>query len=125
MDTTANRIAADKLIIGVALVGAGIAGALGVMDVLHVRDIGRLWPVILIVIGLAGEAEAILKRRSDGSWVLLALGVWFLIGNFHFFGLSHGRALPVAISIAGAAIALHAVIDAPPAATETHDERHQ
>lgn len=124
METTQRRVLADKLVIGVALIAVGIAGFLGALDVFHIRDVWRLWPLILIVIGLANEAEAIRNRRSDGGWVLLAIGIWFLIGNFHLFGLSHGRAMPVAVVVAGASIALHAIIDRP-AARGTRDSQEK
>ncbi len=115
MDSTEPRprIAADKLVIGLALIAAGIAGILGMMDVLEFRDIGRLWPIALIVFGLAGEIEAIRNRTGSGSFILIAIGTWFLVGQFHLFGLSFGRALPVAIAIVGAGIALHAMTDKP------------
>jgi hypothetical protein len=108
-----SGIKADKLILGVALIAIGIVAFLGAIDVLHVRNLWRLWPLFLIVIGLGSEVEAIRKRREGGGWVLIAIGTWFLIGNFRLFGLSHSRALPVVVVIAGAAIALHALIDRP------------
>ncbi len=123
METTHPRISADKLVIGIALIVVGIAGFLGAIDVLHTRDVWKLWPLFLIVIGLANEAEAIRKRRSDGGWILLAIGTWFLIGNYHMFGLSRGSAMPVGVIVAGAAIALHAIIDKPAEMTEKRTER--
>lgn len=113
MGQTETRVAFDKLVIGAALMLAGAAWFLGAVEVLHIRDLWRLWPVVLIVIGVANEAEAIRNRQSDGGWILLAIGTWFLVGNFELFGLSHGRALPVAVIVAGATIALHGIIDRP------------
>jgi EamA domain-containing membrane protein RarD len=125
METTHHRILGDKLVIGIALIAVGIAGFLGALDIFHIRDIWRLWPLVLIVIGLANEAEAIRNRRSDGGWVLLAVGTWFLVGNFHLFGLSHGRAMPIAVVVAGASMALHAVIDRPAAAARTTSDSEE
>jgi hypothetical protein len=125
MESTERRVPADKLVIGVALIVVGIAGTLTALDILQFRDAGRLWPLILIIIGLGTEAEALRNRREGGGWILIAIGTWFLVGNFHLFGLSHGRALPIAAIIAGAAIALHALVDKPTSKENTHDESHQ
>jgi uncharacterized membrane protein HdeD (DUF308 family) len=113
METTHSRVPVDKLLIGVALIGFGILAFLGSIDVVIITDVGRLWPIFLIIIGVGNEIEAIRRRRAGGSWVLLAVGTWLLIGNLHIFGLNHSQALPVAAIVAGAMIALHAVIDRP------------
>jgi hypothetical protein len=126
-ETTTNpdakpRIAADKLLLGIALIGIGIAGFLGAIDVLHIRSIGKLWPVFLIVIGVGQEIEAIRRRRAGGGWVLLAVGTWFLVSNFHLFDLTPREALPIAAIVAGAVIALHGVIDRPHVTKEMRNE---
>ncbi|HEX2836239.1 MAG TPA: DUF5668 domain-containing protein [Thermoanaerobaculia bacterium] len=121
-------VKADKLVLGIALIALGIVGFLGAIDLLYIRDVWRLWPLLLIVIGIGNEVEAIRNRRKGGGWVLIAIGTWFLIGNFHIFGLSHSRAIPVIVVIAGASIALHALIDRPalPAAPQEnhHGQQH-
>ena len=127
MDSTEPqpRIALDKLIAGVALITVGVAGFLGAMDILHFRDIGRLWPLILIVIGLGSEIESLRRRREGSGWILIAIGTWFLIGNFHLFGLSFRHALPVAIAIAGAGIVTHAIVDKPGSAKKEESNESQ
>ncbi|HEX7831725.1 MAG TPA: DUF5668 domain-containing protein [Thermoanaerobaculia bacterium] len=118
---TQQKIPIDKLVIGLVLIVVGVAGFLGTIDVLHFRDIWRLWPVLLIAIGLGNEVESIRNRRNNNGWILIAIGTWFLIGNFDIFGLSHGRAFPVVIVIAGASMALHALIDRPAVAAKEND----
>ena len=65
-------------------------------------DIGRLWPVILIVLGLSkfltvdGEG-----RRHNGAWLLLVGGL-FLLNNFKILGL--GDSWPVFIIAGGLAL---------------------
>lgn len=125
MDSTRPQVPIDKLVIGLVLVAVGLTGFLQAIDLIHIRAVWRLWPVILIVIGIGSEAEAIRNRKSSGGWVLLAIGTWFLVGNFHLFGLSHGQAMPVAVVVAGAVIAMHALIDRPEAPKEISHERNQ
>lgn len=107
------EISIEKLIIGVALVAVGIASFLGAIDVLDFTNIWRLWPLAFIVIGLASEAEALRKRRSDGGWILIAFGVWMLAATRGILGLTYGSALPLAVVVAGVFLVLHAVFDLP------------
>lgn len=122
---TRPGVRADKLILGVALIAVGIAGFLGAVDLLPLRNIWRLWPLLLIVIGLGNEFEALRNRRKSGGWVLIAIGTWFLIGNFHIFGLSHRSAIPIVVVIAGASIALHALIDRQEVSHERHSNHNE
>ena len=108
-----SGIPIKKLVFGLCLVVIGVAAFLGSIDVWNVRHIGRFWPLILIALGLSGEIEAIQRRKGDGSYVLLAIGCWMLVGNFGLFGLSISRAMPVGILVAGLALVLHAIIDRP------------
>jgi hypothetical protein len=116
------RVAMDKLFIGVTLIAIGIAGVLGALDLVRVRDIVRLWPLVLIAIGLGSEIEAIRHRREGGGWIFVALGAWLLTGSLHLFGLSLHEAMPVGIAVAGAGLVIHALTDKPVAKKENHDE---
>lgn len=75
-DTQQSGVAVSKLIFGLCLVVVGTATFLGAIDVWHVRHFWKFWPLLLIAIGLANEAEALRRRKSDGSYVLLAVGCW-------------------------------------------------
>jgi hypothetical protein len=65
-------------------------------------DIGRLWPLILIVLGvskyLSVDAEG---RRQNGVWLLLVGGL-FLLNNFRILGI--GDSWPVFIIAGGLAL---------------------
>jgi hypothetical protein len=113
-----QRIPAGRLALGILLVVFGVSTFLSSIDVVDTRNLWRFWPLFLIVLGIVSEFDAIRLRRGDRSWLLIAIGTWFLVGNFHMWGLSHGRALPIAVVIAGAFIALHAVIDRSPVGKE-------
>jgi LiaF transmembrane domain len=49
-------------------------------------DIGRLWPVIIIVIGLGRFLSPRERSRGSGVWFLL-IGVLFLMNNYHVMRL--------------------------------------
>lgn len=102
-----------KLAFGLVLLLVGGLKFLDNIDVLDPRPLWHFWPVLLIVFGAASEFDAIRKRRGDGGIVLLAIGVWMLLGSEELFGLTYRTAFPVGIIIAGAGIILHAVIDVP------------
>jgi hypothetical protein len=110
---TESRIPINKLVIGLCLLAVGIGAFLGAIGALEVRGIGRFWPVILIAIGLSGQIEAIRRRKNDGSYMILAIGCWMLVGTFRLFGLHIGNAMPVGIVVVGCALVLHAIIDRP------------
>jgi cell wall-active antibiotic response 4TMS protein YvqF len=118
---TQPRIAINKLVFGICLVAVGLAAFLGAIDVWHIRHIGRFWPFILIALGLAGQFEAVRRRKNDGSYMLLAIGCWMLAGAFGFFGLTYSSAMPIAVVVVGFALVLHAVIDRPVHLNEEKD----
>lgn len=64
-------------------------------------DMGRLWPLILIVLGVSRflnvDADG---RRGNGAWLLLVGGL-FLLNNYRILGL--GDSWPVFIIAAGLA----------------------
>jgi len=115
-----KRISAGKLVVGLVLLVIGVTTFLETIDVWDSSSLWSYWPLILIAIGGANELDAIRRRKSDGSYILLGIGVWMLAGSFGIFGLSWGEAFPLAIVIAGLGVLLHAVID-----KEKHHEQQQ
>jgi hypothetical protein len=107
------RIPAGKLALGLVLLAFGVATFLEAVDLWDSGPLWSYWPLILIAIGGANEIDAIRRRRSDGSYVLLGIGIWMFAGAFRVFGLSYGQAFPIALIVAGLGVVLHAVIDAP------------
>jgi hypothetical protein len=89
----------------------------------------KLLGILLIALGLSHEIDAIRHRRRQSGYILLAVGVWMLIGTQHFFDLSVRSAFPIGIVVVGLGVLLHALIDPPVAAIEhtntenTHDVR--
>jgi uncharacterized membrane protein HdeD (DUF308 family) len=103
----------SKLAWGIVLLIVGILGFTDAIDLYDVGHLWRYWPVILIVLGVVSEAEALRERRSSGGYMLIAVGVWFLAGAHHFLGLNHRSALPLGIAVAGLGLIVHAIVDAP------------
>jgi hypothetical protein len=107
------QIAIDKLVVGVVLLAVGVIAFGASIDLWNHFHWGRLWPLILIVIGLSGEVQAFRDRRGNGSAFLLAVGVWMLAGTHHLFGLTVRTAFPLGIVVLGVLLTLHAVVDLP------------
>jgi hypothetical protein len=103
----------DKIVFGLVLVVVGVAAFGAGIDLWEIRRIVRLWPLILIALGLAGEIEAFRKRKGDGSGFLLGTGVWMLFGTLHLFGLSIRSAFPLGVIVVGLSMVVHALIDLP------------
>lgn len=65
-------------------------------------DLGRLWPLILIVLGVSKFASVDAEgRRQNGAWLLL-IGGLFLLNNYRILGL--GDSWPVFIIAGGLAL---------------------
>lgn len=113
MDNNNNKIPLGKLAIGIVLLLVGVLGFTDILDMVDVREIWRFWPAFLIFIGVSSEIDALRERRSNGGYIVAAVGVWLLFANHHFFGLTRGSAMPVGIAVVGLGVILHALVDAP------------
>lgn len=121
--TERPRIPIGKLVVGLVLLGVGIAALLDAIDVWEIGMLWRYWPLILIAIGVANAYEALRRRQGDGSYFLIGVGVWMLAGSFNLFGLSYGSAFPLAVIVVGLGAVIHAIVDVPQAAKENGNER--
>jgi len=114
IDNPRPPIPVDKIVFGLILLAVGLITFGAGIDLWHPVRLVRLWPLILIFIGLASEFEAIRNRKSDGgSSFLLGAGVWLLFGSLHLFGLSMRSAFPLGVIVVGLGTVLHALIDRP------------
>jgi len=78
----ANRVSAAQLIVGLAILAAGLVLTLDRMHLLHAKDFLRFWPSLLVLAGLAMAVQ----RRGSGrlsGLILAALGVWL---QLYFLG---------------------------------------
>ena len=116
----------QKLILGVVLLAFGILAFVDSTDLWSPGQWWRLWPVALIVLGLASEAESLVARRSGGGGaILVAVGVWFFAARSGFFGLSHRTAFPLAIAVVGLFMTLHALVDKPEPQPKKKESNHE
>jgi hypothetical protein len=105
-----SSISAGKLVFGIALLVIGVLTFFDAIDVWEWREIWRYWPVILIVLGVSNEVDAIRTRRGGGGYILIAVGVWMLAGSQEFLGLDYRRAFPLGVVVAGIGVILHALL---------------
>jgi hypothetical protein len=99
---------AGKLIFGVVLAILGLLFTLDNFGLIEIRHIERLWPVILIAAGVASLTQN-WRTRPFGGFVLVALGVFLLLRNYHVISLSLGKLIPLVLVVIGLRIAFGAL----------------
>jgi hypothetical protein len=117
-------IAAGKLVFGLILLAIGILTFADFTHVIDYSEIWRYWPVLLILAGIGHEIDALRERRSGGGFVLMAIGTWLLVSQNRIFGLHYRSALPLALTVAGLGMVVHAIIDIPRPRKERNRDRH-
>lgn len=123
---TKPTIPIQKLIFGIVLLAFGALAFVDSTDLWNPGQWWRLWPVALIVIGLAGEAETLSARKpSGGGTFLIAVGVWMFAARSGFLGLSHRTAFPLAIAVVGLFMTLHALVDRPQPQAQKKETTHE
>lgn len=120
-NTPEKSFPAGRLAAGIVLLIIGIAGFSDAIDLWEPRELWRLWPLGMVLIGVVGEAGALQRRKSDGSYVLIAIGVWFLAAMHRFLDLRWGSSMPLGIVIIGLGLAIHAIIDLPEKKENGHE----
>jgi hypothetical protein len=99
--------------VGIVLLLVGLLSFTDYMEMFDLREIWRFWPVFLIFIGVSSEIDSLRQRTAGGGHILVAIGVWMLVANHRFLGLTHRTAFPLAIAVVGLGVILHALVDAP------------
>lgn len=117
------RIAAGKLIFGLILLAIGILTFADFTNMIDYGQIWRFWPVLLIVAGVSNEIEALRQRRHSGGFIMIAVGFWMLVAQTRIFGLHYRSAFPLALTIVGLGIIVHALVDLPRPRKESHRDR--
>ena len=84
---------------GLILMAIGTAFLLERYDVVSMRRIWRLWPMILIWLGLM---NLVYPKGGRRSIFLLLIGVWLQISVFELWGLDFGDSWPLLIIFLGA-----------------------
>ncbi|HEX2122769.1 MAG TPA: DUF5668 domain-containing protein [Thermoanaerobaculia bacterium] len=123
IDNHDRKVPAGKLAWGVVLLVVGALIFFDTIDLFESRPFWSYWPLFLIVLGAAGEFDALRARKSDGSFVMLGIGVWMLAGSLELFGLSYRSGFPLAVIVAGLGVIVHAIVDAPPQVKSEEKDR--
>ena len=96
---TANRFFTfdGRMVLGAALLLFGALLLLDNVDIIEVGSVWRLWPLILVVVGL-NKIFSSENRRELGSgawWVFM--GLWLFVSIQHLFGLNFRDTWPFLI----------------------------
>lgn len=110
-----------RLIIGLVITGVGIVlllGSLGLIDV-HLKDVLRCWPAILLVVGLVKvfSREGAATRVFGG--VLATFGTLLLLDGFGYLNFDWRLVWPIALVFLGIVIVWRALAGSPSRAHET------
>jgi hypothetical protein len=81
-----------RLILGIIVMVLGLALALDNFGLFHVRTVFRLWPVILIVIGLTRLSQSVRHGGRPEGYVLTLVGVGLLLMNLGLLGFRQALA---------------------------------
>jgi hypothetical protein len=120
-----HKIPVGKFVFGLVLLVLGVLTFLETIDLWDSGPLWSWWPLILIAIGSANEIDAIRNRKSDGSFILLGIGVWMLAGSRGLLGFSYGDGMPLALVVVGLGVLLHAVIDVPRVEKKENEHERQ
>ena len=93
------------VVVGAAIVLLGLAFLADQSGAWHLTLSSRMWPFILLFMGLARMAwprqrDGRPSSRRGGVW-LLSIGIWGLISEYRLFGLHYGSSWPLLVVAAG------------------------
>ena len=97
METITRNHTSGQFFVGIVLIIVGALVLANNLDFIYVDHIGRYWPVLFILIGLAklfnNEAD---KHRGSGlGWIFL--GAWLLVSTNRIWGFDFHNSWPILI----------------------------
>ena len=105
MDNTRKRTYWQASI-GVFLIVVGGALLLNGIGVIEFASAWRLWPVLIIVVGLMHIAEGGDSRERARGLFWILIGSWLLAAELHLFGFTYHNSWPVLLIALGLNILL-------------------
>lgn len=109
MRNDASLRVTPRLILGLFLMSLGVLFTLGNLGLIETRRYLRLWPVLLIAVGVQKLAQPLRTpgRGVGGVWVVI--GSWLLLGNLGLLRFGFRDLWPVALVMVGGSIVWRAV----------------
>jgi hypothetical protein len=105
-DEKRNRMHMRKrLVWGFFLIALGTWFLLDRLGLVYMPSIGRMWPVIFLVIAAIHVAE----NRLGGALTWVVLSAWFFACEFGWYGLDYRNSWPLVLVAVGAGIVVRAV----------------
>ena len=97
-----------KLVFGMIIAILGVLFTLENFGLADVGSLWKFWPLALVAIGGAHLSQA-WRTRPFGGLLLVGLGVFFLLRNFHVIHVSLSSFLPLLLVVVGLRIAFGAM----------------
>ena len=94
-----KSISTPRLILGMLLIGTGVALILMNTGYLPYVRVWHFWPMLLVFGGLS-KLFGDRKERSDG-FLLLLIGLWMQAATLKLFGLTWGNSWPLLLVVWG------------------------
>jgi predicted membrane protein len=93
---------ASRLFAGLVIISLGALALLDNFGVIHIRNIWRFWPLVLVAIGLS----KLLRPRGSpgrlGGAIFFGVGMWLLLENLGVWPYDLGDLWPLFIILVGA-----------------------
>ena len=91
----------SEILVGIAILGFGAALLFANLGIFEFRDIGRFWPVILIVMGAMRLSRASFASARGFAIFLMIGGVIMLLGNLNVVRVSWNLFWPAILIVVG------------------------
>ncbi|HEX4952764.1 MAG TPA: DUF5668 domain-containing protein [Thermoanaerobaculia bacterium] len=101
------QVSFGRMAAGLIVMTIGLLFLLDNLDVVEIDNLGRFWPLILVIVGLAMLTER--RSRYGGPVVLVLLGFVFLAANFNYLPVSAGQLWPLALVAVGGLLIFRAL----------------
>lgn len=98
------RVNVSRLVLGLLIIAVGVIFTLGRMRDLDPEDYLHLWPVALMVVGLAQLADARTRLRLAAALVWIAAGAWQLAHNLGHLPYSLSDLFPLVLALVGLSV---------------------
>ncbi len=92
-----------RLVGGLIVLGLGILMLFDQIDFRWGLDLSRLWPLIVIVVGITKIAGAQSRRKGRAGFLILFMGCWMLINTLHLWGFDWSNSWPLVFFAVGLA----------------------